>query len=181
MADAWLYEVHMARGTVYALRDMTSGTMWTERSEHAARQLAYEKRLRIAHEQSISHEELQRLLGHEPVSRSPAPANDVPAKSQPEKAVEVVEADLPGKLPADPPRSSLPFPVRYHLEDEDEGVVAANAADVISFPAAKKAGGIFCSEGQITPKAGPAPGTTVPNENARDSDDLRHDVVAKPR
>ena len=156
MADAWLYEVRMARGTVYALRDIASGKIWTERSEHGARELARERRLSITVEQSISHEELLRLLGHEPIPKSPAASSNVAIERL---AVEAVEEDVEGGAieyqPAHAQPPALTFPVRYHLEDEPDA--PADDADVISWPASQHAKGVFCSDGEITPKTIPEP------------------------
>jgi hypothetical protein len=149
MADAKLFEVQTMRGTVYALLDVASGMIWTERSEQAARRLAADKRLSIVQEQSISHEELLRLMGHEPIRKKPESAKVADVSAAP---TEDVEPGVTSPQPVFAPASPVAFPVKYHLEDEPDIPLDAQ---VISLPASERVGGFFFSEGEIVPKVAP--------------------------
>ena len=163
MTDAKLYEVVTARGTVYALLDVGSGMVWTERSEQAARQLAKDRRLSITEERAISHEELLRLMGHEPLPKSPATASAHGIESPP---VAPEEGRKPGDVGSpfiDAPVPKLSFPVRYYLEDETE--LPLDDTHVVSRQTTQRANGVFCSDSEITPKVAPDEGCDKTDQN----------------
>lgn len=142
MSDAKLYSVQTMRGTVYVLHELSSGMIWTERSEGAARQLAQEKRFPIVGEESMSHAELRRLLGHEdpsPVKQSAA----VGAPTIENDAVMVVDDVKPA---AEPPKP-ITLEVRYHWDDEEP----AGGDDAIVIPQSKLSpfSNVFCSDGAL--------------------------------
>ena len=148
MVNARLYEVHSARGIIYALHDLTSGTIWTERSEHSVRAFAKERGLTIIEEQVVSHEELLRRMGHEPpITRPPAPAPASAAKQEPAPAP---AADY---MAVNPASSAIPpLQVQYHWDDSP--LLKADDAIVIPRGALKSVRNVFCSEGQVTDSAG---------------------------
>jgi hypothetical protein len=145
----------MVKGAVYALLDVASGMIWTERSEQAARQLATDKRLTVIDEQAISHEELLRLIGHEPAPKAPQPASNANVATESVEPIKDVEPGVTSPFTAEADSPVMTFPVRYHLEDEPDFTI--NDADVIAQPTSQPVSGIFCSEGEIAPKVPSAP------------------------
>lgn len=162
MPSAKLYTVQTLRGTVFAVHDLSSDTIWTERSEQAARQSALERRVSIIEEKFVSHDELLRLMGHEPpLARPPARASSPALTVDSIETGEAVEALEPvgdaasGAIPAEP-LSSAGIPVRYHWEDEDEPI-APFADDSIILPrtASPPMKNVFCSEGLVADSISP--------------------------
>ena len=146
MANARLYEVQSARGIIYALHDLTSDTIWTERSEHSVRAFAKERGLTIVEEQVVSHEELLRRMGHEPpVTKPPAPAQPPASKQEPAPAADYIAIN--------PASSAIPpLQVQYHWDDSP--LLKADDAIVIPRGALKSVRNVFCSEGQVTDSVG---------------------------
>ena len=77
--SAKLYEVKTPSGSIYAVHDPASRMVWTERTEHAARDLARDKRLTLVPAGQITREQLVALMGHEQPSSSPSAAGAAPA------------------------------------------------------------------------------------------------------
>ena len=162
MSNGILYTVQTQRGTVYAVQNISTGIIWTERSEPAARQLAAEQRITLTQEQSVSHEELLRLMGHEFLALKasttgktsapdPALAFDPAPPAEPQKT-----DDAPAAAAATPLFSSG-IPVRYHWEDEDETIAPAEDAIVVPRSASPPVKSVFCSEGLVADSISPAP------------------------
>jgi hypothetical protein len=155
MADARLYEVRTQTGTVYVLLDVATGMVSTERSELAARRLASDRGLSITDAQSITHEELLRLMGHEPVAKAPVTPSSPAAESRSTEPAKQAKPATTANPFSDVPAAQLPFSVRYYLEDESG--VPFDDGDVIARPDAPRVNSVFCSEGEITPKIEPTP------------------------
>jgi hypothetical protein len=161
MPDAKLYVVQTTRGTVYAVHHLGSGLIWTEGSERCARAAASDKQLTIIDEQTISHAELLRLLGHEPmpVKATPSPAPAANANT----LAGAVDVAKPAPAPAQP----FSFDARYHWEDESDVDVNADDAIVIPKAAAPPVSNIFCSEEKVTELPSNPPTPTKPREDQR--------------
>jgi hypothetical protein len=69
--SANFYRVQRRNGPYYAVHDPSSGRLWTERSEEAARAQAEELGLSPGPLKSITHDELMRLLGREAPQAEP--------------------------------------------------------------------------------------------------------------
>jgi hypothetical protein len=151
MADAKLYTVKTQRSEVYALQDLSTGMIWTERSDYSARQLARERRLTITQEESVSHEQLLRMMGHEP----PPVPKSATSTAGPALVVDSVDPIEPlSEQPTAPvpaaPLSSSGIAIRYHWEDEDQGSIAPTD-DTIIIPRRNSttAKNVFFSDGPV--------------------------------
>lgn len=71
-----LYTVQGPRGTYFVVYDPAAGRIWTERTEHAARQQASEVGLVLTSEESVTHEEMLRRTGRA-ADVAPAPPRPV--------------------------------------------------------------------------------------------------------
>jgi hypothetical protein len=136
MADATLFEVQTARGNVYAIHDPSTGMVWTERTEQAARLLAADKGLSVTLEKTISQEQLLTLTGrdaprpHSPPHASPQPARPAPDNRPKESQSHAAPATHKPKLPNQP----NPFAASYHWDDDpdpapdqDPGIIVGGA------------------------------------------------------
>lgn len=139
MPSATLYEVQHTRGTIYALHDLSSGTIWTERSELSIRAVARERGLTIVDEQTCSHEDLLRKMGHEPpVTKPTAPQTAQPAK----------ETSHDGTLDVQPAAPAIPpLQVQYHWDDSP--LLKADDAIIIPRGAVKSVRNVFCTEAPV--------------------------------
>jgi len=159
MPDAKIYCVQTGLGIVYALHELSSGTIWTERSEMATRQVAAEKKFRIVGEEQMSHAQLLRLMGHEPMPlrSSAAPTGTMSIKEQGSSLQNVRitnDALGGGKLAASlkedaappPPVKTISIAAKYHFADEP--VMEVDAL-VISRSKSPPVSNVFCSNGEL--------------------------------
>ncbi|HEY2586314.1 MAG TPA: hypothetical protein VGI81_11175 [Tepidisphaeraceae bacterium] len=86
LTDATLLVVSGPRGAYFAILDNESGTVLTERTEHAAAALANEKDMVIVDRREIGHAELLRMMAARYDRMDDKPAADQPADgSEPAK------------------------------------------------------------------------------------------------
>ena len=129
---AGLYRVQGPNGVYYAVFDPATGRMWTERSEHSARDQAVDAGLELAPERAITHQALMKLSG-----RDMHPVRPQPTTSSPTPTTPPVEK---------PPRAAIsrsPF-----ASSDASGPVLINRSDQVS-------GGLFSGETPVTPPTQP--------------------------
>ena len=157
-SNATLYEVQGAHGTVYvyAIHDVESGMLWTERSEQAARALAKEKGLTVTAAETITRKQLLRLMGQE-VEESPAPQ---PQQTKPEPPKPQVLPVQSGTQPHGLGSTWLGCKVTGGGASlpvgQDHEIPAATADEqtedeIVVSHAPTKAASIFCGEKRPTP------------------------------
>ena len=129
---AGLYRVQGPNGVYYAVFDPATGRLWTERSEHSARDQAEDAGLELAPERAITHQALMKLSGRDTHPARPHPVTPSPTPTTPPVAK--------------PPRAAIsrsPFASSGAGES-----VLINRSDQVS-------GGLFSGETPVAPPIQP--------------------------
>jgi hypothetical protein len=114
MADATLFEVQTARGSVFAIHDPSTGMVWTERTEQAARLLATDKGFSVTQEKTISQEALLVLTGRD-ASRPPSTPHTISQPPRPAADNQPKESPPPDNRASNRPQ---PIATSYHWDDD---------------------------------------------------------------
>jgi hypothetical protein len=148
---AGLYRVQGPNGVYYAVFDPATGRLWTERSEHSARDQAEDAGLELAPERAITHQALMKLSGRDTHPARPQPTSSSPTPTTP-----------PEEKPPRPAISRSPF-----ASSDASGPVLINRSNQVS-------GGLFSGE---TPVAPPTQPTTEESETPSAGSVFSRDVL----